>query len=166
MAAGQTLLIFTPQQNEPPAANYATLDTRNTTSPHLVLDFDTTTAEAAIFKAILPRNYAGGGITVYIIFACTSATTGTVGWTVEFEREQDGVDTLVTDSWASAQTITAVTVPGTAGIVKYCNVAVTNGANMDSIAVGEGFRIRIKRDVANDTAAGDAEWWGCELKES
>ncbi len=39
-------------------------------------------------------------------------------------------------------------------------------ANIDSIAVGELCRIRIKRDVANDTATGDAELHFVEIKET
>lgn len=163
MATGNTLLVFTPQQNSPPASNFATLDTRN---GHWVLDFDDTTAEAAIFAGIVPRIYGGGGITVYVHWAATSATSGTGGWTVEFERIADGGQDIDSDGFASAQTITAATVPATSGVLIYTNVAVTNGANMDSIAVGESFRIRIKRDVSNDTATGDLELESVELKET
>lgn len=163
MASGDTLLIFTPLNNEPPATNYATLDTRN---GHSVLDFDTTTAETAIFKGVLPRTYAGGGITVYVHAALTSATSGTLGWLVAFERVGNGSQDIDTDGFAADQTITAATVPATSGNVLILSVAVTNGANMDSIAVGEGFRLKITRDVTNDTAAGDAELWAVELKET
>ncbi len=163
MASGDSLLAFFPSDNEPPTTNYATLDTRNS---HPVLDFDTTTAEAAIFTGLLPRNYAGGGITVYVHAALTSATTGTLGWLVAFERMSDATTDISSDSFASNQTITAATVPGTSGIILVLNVAVSNGANMDSIAVGEAFRLRITRDVTNDTAAGDAELLAVELKET
>ena len=163
MASGDTLLTFKPWDNEPPASNFATIDTRN---GHPVLDFDTTTGEAAIFSAILPRNYAGGGITVYVHASLTSAVTGTLGWLIAFERIGDGQQDIDSDGFASDQTITAATVPGTSGHVDILNVAVSNGANMDSIAAGEGFRLRVTRDVANDSAAGDAELVCVELKET
>lgn len=163
MASGNTLVTFGPFQNEPPSTNYATLNTRNA---HPVLEFDTTTQESAIFSAILPRNYAGGGITVYIHWMAASATTGTIGWDVSFERMSDATTDLDADSFASAQTITAATVSGTSGIVTVTNVAVTNGANMDNIAVGEAFRIMVRRDVANDNATGDAQLLAVELKET
>jgi hypothetical protein len=163
MASGDTLLILTPGASFPPATNYATLDARNT---HPVLDFDTTTAEAAYWNCILPRNYAGGGVTVYVHAMATSATSGTIGWDVSFERLSDATTDLDSDSFASAQTITAATVPGTSGVVLVTNVAITNGANMDSVAVGEAFRLRIRRDVTNDTAAGDAELLAVEVKET
>ena len=162
MASGNTLAVLYPRDSSPPATSYATLDTRNT---HFVLDFDDTTGEAALFTFVLPRHYAGGGITVYVGSSATSATTGTVGWTVEFERIGTAQDTDA-DSFAGAQTITAATVSGTSGVLIVTNVAVTDGANIDSIAVGELCRIRITRDVANDTTVGDAELHFVELKET
>jgi len=145
---------FFAQDNEPPTSNFATLDTRNM---HPVLDFDDTTAEAAVFTGVLPSGYAGGGITVQVAYSATSATSGTIGFTVEIERIGDSQQDVDADSFASAQTITAVTVPGTSGFVDVVSVNISNGANMDSLAAGEQYRIRIKRDVANDNAAGDAE---------
>lgn len=147
-------LEWSPIDNEPPTTNYATLDLRNNRP---VLDFDATTQEAAIFTGILPSDYAGGGVTVTLFCALTSATSGTVGWDVAFERTQASTDDIDSDSFATAQTVTAVTVPGTSGQVLAMTVNISDGANMDSIAAGELFRIRVRRDVANDTATGDAE---------
>ena len=72
MASGDTLFKFIPQSNEPPAANFATADTRNTTSPHPLLDF--AIDEIGIFSGVMPRNYAGGGVTVYLHYAMSSAS--------------------------------------------------------------------------------------------
>lgn len=163
MASGQSLLIFRPLDNEPPTTNPATLDWRNL---HPVLDFDTTTQESAIFTGVLPRNYAGGGITVTVVWAATTATTGTGGWDVAFERIGAAQQDLDADGFATAQVITAVTVPGVSGNTSVNSVAVTNGANIDSIAVGETFRLRVRRDVATDTAAGDLELVSVELRET
>ena len=87
----------------------------------------------------------------------TSATSGTCGWTIEFERIGDQVLDIDSDSFGSPQTITAVTVPSTSGLVDVVSVNISNGSNMDNTADGEQFRLRLKRDVANDTATGDAE---------
>lgn len=163
MATGNTLLTFHPFNNEPPSSAYATLDTRN---GHPVLDFDDTTQEAAIFTGILPRHYGGGGITVYVHWAATSATSGTGGWDVAFERIGNGSQDIDADSFATPQTVTAATVPGTSGNVSITDVAIADGANMDSLAAGESFRIRIRRDVTNDTATGDLELIGIEIKET
>lgn len=163
MATGNTLLIFRPGDNEPPSSNFATLDLRN---GHPTLDFDTTTQETAIFTGVLPRTYGGGGITVYLHWAATSATTGTIGWDVTFERIGTAQDTD-SDGFATAQTVTAATVSGTSGVIVITNVAVADGSTgTDSTAVGEAFRLRVRRDVANDTATGDAELLAVELKET
>lgn len=147
-------LQFGPLQNEPPSSNYATLDTRNN---HPCLDFDTTTQETAIFSGVLPADYSGAGVTVHIFCSLTSATSGTVGWDVAFERMDASSLDIDSDSFGSATTVTAVTVPGTSGQLLKMSVNVSDGANMDSLAAGEMFRLRIRRDVANDTATGDAE---------
>ena len=153
MASGDILQTFYPASNEPPTSNYATLDTRNS---HPVLDFDDTTAEAAIFTGVL-FGYGGSGMTVSVGYSMTTATSGTCGFTVEIERIGDQVLDIDSDSFASAQTITAVTVPGTSGFVDVVSVAISDGANMDSLATDEQFRLRLTRDVANDNASGDAE---------
>lgn len=163
MASGNTLCVFRPFDNEPPSANYATLDLRN---GHPVLNFDTTTQESAIFTGVMPRNYAGGGVTVYAHWAAATATSGTIGWDVAFERIGSASQDIDSDGFASAQTITATTVDGTSGNVLITNVAFTDGSQMDSVAVGETFRIRIRRDVANDSAAGDAQLLALEIKET
>ena len=41
-----------------------------------------------------------------------------------------------------------------------------NGANMDNLVAGEPFRIRIKRDVANDNAVGNVQLLLVEIKET
>lgn len=147
-------LQFGPLLNEPPSSNYATLDTRN---GHPCLDFDATTQEAAIWSGVLPAGYTGNGITVHIFCSLTSATSGTVGWDVSIERMDASSLDIDADSFATAQTVTAVTVPGTSGQLLKMSVNISNGANMDSLAAGEMFRLRVRRDVANDTASGDAE---------
>ncbi len=162
MAAGNTLYVWKPQANEPPASNFATLDTRN---GHLVLDFDATTQETAIFSGVMPQHYTGGGITVIVYWSASSATIGTIGWDATFERTT-GQD-IDSDGFATAQTVSAATVPATNGEVTSSSVTVTAGpSGTDSIAAGEAFRLRIRRDVANDTASGDAELWGVEIREA
>jgi hypothetical protein len=147
-------MLLYPTNYEPPSANYATLDTRNN---HPVLDFDATTAEAAIWTFVLPVAYAGGGITVAVAYSMETATSGTCGFTVAIERIGDGAQDVDADGFASAQAITAVTVPATSGLVDVMSLNISAGANMGSLAAGEMGRLRLTRDVAVDTAAGDAE---------
>jgi hypothetical protein len=164
MASGDTLLIFTPLHNEPPSSNPATLDIRN---QHPTLDFDDTTNEDAVFSAVMPRSYAGTtGLTVYIHYAMTSATSGDVDWDVSIERIGDQQLDIDSDSFAAVNSIDNTTVPGTSGNVDIVNVTFTDGADMDLVAVGEAFRLKVTRDAASDTATGDAELLRVEIKET
>lgn len=163
MASGDTLLVFTPLNNEPPATNFATLDTRNA---HPVLDFDPTTNESAVFSGVMPRNYAGGGLTVSLHYAMSSAIVGDVDWDVAFERIGDQQQDIDADGFAAVNSVDNTTVPGTSGLVDIVTVAFTDGADMDSIAVGEGFRLKVTRDAASDTGASDAELRFVEIKET
>jgi hypothetical protein len=75
-------------QNQPPAVNYATPDTRNN---HAVLDFDAGTDEYAFFVGALPASYAGGGLTVDIYWTATSATSGNCMWEALHHRPRLGL---------------------------------------------------------------------------
>ena len=164
MSSGDTLLTFGPYNNEPPTANYATLDTRN---QHPCLDFDATTNESAVFSAVMPRQYAGTtGVTVYIHYAMSSAVADTVDWDVSFERIGDEQLDIDADSFAAVNSVDDTTVPGTTGLIDIVSVAFTDGADMDSVVVGESFRLKVTRDAASDDATGDAELYKVEIKET
>jgi len=163
MAGGDTLIVFTALHNEPPSSNPATFDVRN---EHPVLDFDASTNESAVFSGVMPQHYDGGGVTVYIHYAMTSATSNTVDWDVSWERIGDQQQDIDSDSFAAVNSVDNTTVPGTAGNVDVVSVAFTDGADMDSVAAGEGFRLKITRDASSDDAAGDAELLFVELRET
>lgn len=163
MASGQTLCRFTPQNNQPPATGYATFDVRNGI---LVLDFDASTDEAAIFVDILPRNYAGGGLTVTLQVMHTSAVAGSSRWQAAIERMNTDADA---DSFATANSA-ACAASATSGIITTAVITFTSGAQMDSLAAGEPFRLKINRDAdgtsGTDDATGDAELVSVEVKET
>lgn len=166
MASGDTLLVFTPLCNEPPSSNFATLDFRNL---HPVLDFDATTDEEAVFTGILPRNYAGGGLTINTHWAFTSATSGSLRVQAAIERIDASSLDIDADSFASFQSAGG-TAPGTSGQVIVVAVTMTSGAQMDSLAAGEAFRLKIRRDAddtsGTDNVSGDAELLAVEIKET
>lgn len=164
MASGDTLLEFFPQNNEPPASAYATLDTRNS---HPCLDFDGATDEEAVFTGIMPANYAGGGLTVKVHVAFTSATTGTANIECHLERIT-GLD-IDADSFAAMQDV-GVSANGTSGIEVVGSITFTSGAQMDSIVAGDLFRLKIRRDAdgtnGTDDITTDMELLGIEVVET
>lgn len=166
MASGNTLCVFTPQQNEPPSSNYATFDTRN---GYLVLDFDATTDESAIFRGFMPRHYAGGGITVTVGWMATSATTGTISLDVALMSITDDADDLDTKSFAAANNANPTTASAS-GEVDYATITFTDGADMDSVAAGEVFLLKVTRDAngttSTDDMTGDMELVFVEIKET
>ncbi len=164
MASGDTLCVFGPLDGQPPASNYATLDQRNA---HSVLDFDDGTDESVYFEGVLPRHYDGGGVTCSVVWMASSATTNAVVWAIQFERHQDDTDDLDSDGFAAAQTATA-TAPSASGEAGYDDIAFTDGAQMDSVAAGEHFRIKLYRDAdaVGDTLSGDAELLAVEIRET
>jgi hypothetical protein len=164
MASGQTLLVFNAQAGVPPAANAPQIDTRNN---HLVWDFDAAVNELLDFESLLPRNYNGNGLTVALVWSGTTATTGVTRWLVSFERHQADVTDIDTDGFATAKAVNA-TAPATNGARSYDEIAFTDGAEIDGLAVGESFRLRVERDATNvaDTMVGDAELARIEIRET
>jgi hypothetical protein len=164
MASGDTLVVFTANASIQTASNYAFADARNN---HPVVSYDGTTGSAAMFEAIMPRHYAGGGVTVYLHWSAASATTGDVRWTSAFERlEEAGTDTDA-DSFA-ARIASDSTCTATSGAIRVMTLVHTNGAQMDSLAVGEGFRLQVEREAAatSDTMVGNAQLVKVEIKET
>jgi hypothetical protein len=156
--AVSTLHIFRPQQNEPPAANFATLDTRN---GHPVLDFDSSTQEAAVFSGVLNRGYSGGNLVVDIWFSCDTNTTADeeVVWEAAFEKlnTQD----LDSDSFATAIEASPATCSTTAGVMTMATITFTS-AQIDGLTAGDPFRIKVLRDPAN--AGDDLDTIDAELR--
>jgi hypothetical protein len=116
--------------------------------------FDATTEEFLYWSFQMPSDYASG-LTVKLPYKMASATSGTFGILVRIAAISDG-DATDHDAKAmgTVNTVTAVTVPGTAGHIDIISGALSN---VDSLAAGDRVVVGISRDVANDTATGDAE---------
>lgn len=148
-------MALSPLASEPQATAFATIDTRNA---HPVLDFDASSNEYTAWTGVLPSGYAGGGVNVKIIWTATSATSGNVVWEAGFERiPSSGLD-IDADSWATGVSATAAADPVSGETVE-TTIALSHGAQMDSLAAGELFRFYLQRTAASgsDTMTGDAE---------
>jgi len=160
LANGRTLQRFTPLDNQPPATNFATLDTRNSVA---LLDFDDgATNEEAVFVGVIPESATlTSGIKVRIFWAATTATSGDVEWGAQFEKYGTDIDS---DSFDTA-TFAITTTSGTSGIVNVTEITCTT---IDSLAAGDQFRLKIVRnssDTTDDTMTGDAELVAVELQQ-
>jgi hypothetical protein len=158
--ASKTIARFTAaKDNQPPATAFATLDTRNSIA---VLDFDPATDEAAIFSGVIP-DYAdlSSGLKIRLAWMATTATSGNVRWGVQFERCNTDLDA---DSFDTATLVTSAA-DATSGIPTIAEITATA---IDSLAVGDTFRIKIYRDAddaTNDTMSGDAELIAVEVQQ-
>jgi hypothetical protein len=166
MSSGNTLVVFGPNDNEPPASAFATLDTRNV---HPTLDFDGATDEEAVFSAVLPAHYAGGGLTIDTFWAFSSAVSGSLRVQSAIERIDASSLDIDADSFAAFNSAGG-TAPGTSGQVIKVTLTHASGAEMDSLAAGDMFRLKIRRDAdgtsGTDDITTDAELLAVHVKET
>ena len=163
MASGNSLAEWTALSAETPASNYGSLAVVNNQA---VLEFDAATDETVYFSGVLPAQYGGGGLTVSLVWTSATATSGNCVWDVAVERQEAG-HAIGADAFAAQQSVTDAS-PGTAGNLEYATIAFTNGAQMDSLAVNERFRLSVMRDANEgaDTMTGDARLVAVFLRET
>jgi hypothetical protein len=154
----KTLARFTVRENQPGAANFATLNTRNSIA---VLEFDAATEEYANFVGVIPEGAnLTSGLLVRIWWMGATATSGNVRWGASFEATGTDLDV---DSFDSVTQVTSAA-NGTSGIETVAEITCTA---IDSLAAGQRFRLRIARiaaDATNDTMTGDAQLVAVEVR--
>lgn len=155
--------IFMPENAKFPASNFAAYTQINERG---ALAFDASTAESCYFPYIAPQGLTGTQ-TFIIHYFMASATSGKVDFTVAVEAitPGDATDLDTTTSFDTANTITAPTVPGTAG---YPDAVTCTLTNVDSMAAGDTIRFKLTRDATdatNDTATGDCYVYACEWRD-
>jgi hypothetical protein len=157
-----TRVILLPTAAEFPATNYPELG--QDAQLRFYLGFDTTTAESCNWTFVAPQGLTGT-ITAVVTYRAASATSGTACFSGELEAISDGdtVDTDSASSFATVNTPSAVTVPGTAGYIDQLSITLTND---DSIAAGDYCRFRLTRAVASDTATGDLQVLSVEIRDA
>ena len=158
-------IILMPEAASFPSSNNAALAQVNLRK---VLAFDAGTDESCFWAFHAPQALAAGALSLVVSYIMASATTGTIDFEgdVEAVTSGDAFDLDAGDSFDTANTMTADTVPGTAGYMKQFAITLTN---KDSIAVGDLVRVRLRRDaddVSNDTAAGDCYVLAAEVREA
>lgn len=154
----KTLAVFTARENQPPITNFATIDTRNSV---MILEFDSTVEESAVFVGIAPEaSNLSSGLLVRIWWMADTATSGNVRWAALLENTGTDLDA---DSFDTAVEVTS-TANATSGIETVAEITITT---IDGITPGNRFRLRINRkaaDATNDTMAGDAQLVAVEVR--
>jgi hypothetical protein len=151
----KTYAVFTPMTSQPPASNFATLDTRNSIA---VLDFDDSTEESIFWVLVMPEGASlASGLKVRIHWV-TVATSGDGRWGCQIERMNTDLDSDSFDTAAEATTTTNAT----AGIISTTEITITT---IDSVTAGEPFRLKVYRDTSGaDTITGDLELVAVEVR--
>lgn len=157
-----TRLVLTPLSAEFPSSNYPALAVDGQSRPYLA--FDTSTDETCYWTFVAWQGISGA-LTAVVTYRAASATSGTAAFEVALECITDGdsTDTDAASSFATVNTASAVTVPGTAGYIDQVSITLTND---DSIAAGDYCRLRLNRDVSADSASGDIQVLAVELREA
>lgn len=151
----------------PPGTSYATFDVRvggSTPAESVpVYNFDSGAIEYIDFYCRL-FGYAGGGLTITFDWSASTATADAVVWGAALRRIEDDAEDVdasqtydfndATDTCASAS-----------GERSRVSITFTHGADMDSVADGEAFILRIRRNATSgsDTMTGDAQLWAWTL---
>ena len=156
-----------------PGANPATPDVRvggsTPAESFSVYDFDATTDEMLDFKCTL-WFYDSGGLTVPVAWAASSATSGNTVWQAAIRRIQDDAEDMDSSHTYDYNSSGQCTAPSASGELSYDNITFTDGADMDSVADGEAFILRLRRDAdstsATDDMTGDAEFFSLVITET
>ena len=161
MASNETLFVFDPLSNRPPATSFASVDLRG---EFVVLDFDASTNEKAQFHAIVPSHYTGGDLNAVVTWTSSTATSGNAKLNVELTRLGAGVnlDALPAPGGSAELVVSA---PSTSG-----NLAVdsTDAIALGGLTPGDTLRVLVTRLAtdAADTMTGDLELVSLELREA
>lgn len=111
------------------------------------------------------QGYGGGGLTLKLRWSALAVVTNNAVWQAAFRRVADDAEDFNTTAHTyDFNTVTAAA-PSAVGEISYDNITFTDGADMDSIADGEVFVLRILRDPAHasDNLADTAQLWWANL---
>lgn len=129
--------------------------------------FDAAGTEGLQFIVPYVPAYGSGNLTVKLLWHPDTATTGDVVWGASIAALTPETDTqdIETDAWATENTVTDSALGTTAQRLHTASVTVSN---LDSIATGDYFALRVQRLGGNgsDTMSGDAQLVGVVVEYS
>ena len=160
MASGDSLITLDALSNRPPATGFAAVNVRG---GFVVLQFDDSLDEQALFHATIPSHYGGGDVEVVLTWTTTSATSGSCKLRVELTRMTSGSN-LDSPPTVSDSVEVTENAPATSGdlVQSFCGpLSVTGLSGGDTLIVSV---TRVASD-AIDTLAGDVELISVALRE-
>lgn len=132
-----------------PATSYATLlSVAGGSTPaenNMVLTFADAADTYTDFRGRMPIWYANGGVTLRFFLGGASSSTNGCVVGAAFRRFQDNTENA-TASQTYDYNYGTFAMPATTGLFKQYSLAFTAGADMDSLAAGEDFILRVYRD--------------------
>ncbi len=157
-----TRFVFLPEAAAFPSSAFPQLSQDGQNRYYLA--FDAAVDETAFWTFFAPQGLTGT-MTLIVTYRAASATSGTFLPVAAIEAITDGdtVDTDAASSFDTDNTPSAATVPGTAGHIDQVSITLTN---QDSIAAADYARLRLFRDISGDSATGDIEVLGVELRDA
>lgn len=128
--------------------------------------FDQNADEFLDFLCVL-RGYDGGGLTFAIKSSAAVATNNAIIG-LAIRRIQDDAEDFDTTAHTYDFNEATVGAASAVGELTYDNITFTDGADMDSLAEGEMFILRLRRnaDDASDNMGGDWYFWGLDGRET
>jgi hypothetical protein len=139
----------------PPLNNFATLTTRtggsSPTERVPCYAFDASTDEYLDFYCAL-RGYGGGGLTFGLTSMAASATTGGALVALAIRAFPDETEALTAIQTYDYNEI-RIPAPATISAFTYDTITFTAGADMDNLADGQDFLLRMRRRGSDSTAS-------------
>lgn len=170
MATGQVVAFPAENHVSPPATLPAFIGRiAGTSSPaeiFRVWTFPDAAAAHLNFRFVL-KGYGGGGLTVKLFWSAGTASNNCV-WQGAFVRIADDAKDMDTTAQVYDYNTVTAAAPSAIGELSYDTITFTNGSDMDSVADGEIFEFRLKRDPAHasDNLANTAYLWSILIYET
>mgnify|MGYP001251329077 CR=1 FL=1 len=164
MASGDLLFQLPVGTLHPPATSGAAFTAiAGASSPaerFVVAAFDSTTVEYLDSDVLtMPDSYSGGGLTVKVVTGASATAGGTDGYVygAALRRIADDAEDLDTTAHTYDFNDSAeIQPPSAVGETSVDNITFTSGADMDSVAAGDQFVIRVRRNTgATDDTLGE-----------
>lgn len=130
-----------------------------------VLAFDQTGPEYMDYKCWLSPKYSGGGLTIKLKVGGASASNN-IRFGAALYRIEDTDDLDTTSHTYDFNDSSDTAAPATIGKTITMTITFTDGSDMDSVAAGEFFILRIRRTAATSNMAADAYLYGISIRET